>query len=468
MDGHFGRISGQVGHVMGTQRRLNNTFVKKAQFDGRGWCVFRDDKVGGFGLRIYESGEKVFILRYRFHGSKRLFTIGKVRVWSVGEARKRALELLGDIAKGVDPLDRRQVDREDLTFKRFSKLYMERYAKPRKKSWRQDEDRLKKHLIPRFGAKFLRGIKRNDVARWHSSLHATPIQANRCNALLRRMFELAEQWGYVDEGAPNPAAKIEKYKERSRSRWLSAEEIPRLIDAIDSATAPDDKQTLRSQIFYHLQAKGEARLSELAVEIDRDQPTTGGVLRQMCKAGDAVRVRYGVYAPGDPYIERAIFMRVLFWLFLLTGARKAELMSLRWVDVQDRSFVLRGTKNGEDRTVHLSTLAESLLDTLPRRGQWVFPGATRGTHLTSCRRTWNRIRKDSGLQDVRLHDLRRTVGSWVATAGNSILVVQRVLGHRTYKAAQVYARLDNEPVKSAVEDYGDKLEDIRKRRDERK
>ena len=101
----------------------------------------------------------------------------------------------------------------------------------------------------------------------------------------------------------------------------------------------------------------------------------------------------------------------------------------------------------------------TLLRQLPRQqdNPYIFPGRENGRNLVNIDKAWRRIRTEAGVPDVRLHDLRRTVGSWLAQSGNSLHLIGRVLNHRTPSTTQIYARFGNDQVRDALESYGQQL-----------
>ena len=143
-----------------------------------------------------------------------------------------------------------------------------------------------------------------------------------------------------------------------------------------------------------------------------------------------------------------------YLLCLLTGARKGNVQEMRW---QDIDFVYAiwfkpTTKNGDPHAVPLLPEALQILES--RKGIdkiWVFPGTGRTGHLVEPKRSWDRLRKDSGIADLNMHDLRRTVGSWQTRDGASLTMVGKTLGHKSLQATQVYARLDLEPVRESMD-----------------
>lgn len=151
--------------------------------------------------------------------------------------------------------------------------------------------------------------------------------------------------------------------------------------------------------------------------------------------------------------------RCAFWLYILTALRKNELLSLRWDDIDFASSELRVgvTKNGLPHHLPISPEAMALFNQLEKRGEFVFPGRNPGESRTTLNKSWDRVRKEARLTDIRLHDLRRTAGAWLAKAGTPVLLIGRVLNHKTVDSTMVYARFANDDVREAVNRLGKEL-----------
>ena len=145
-------------------------------------------------------------------------------------------------------------------------------------------------------------------------------------------------------------------------------------------------------------------------------------------------------------------------LLLLTGCRKGEIMGLRWSEVRDDMLALGDSKTGP-RTVPLSSRARAILDRQPRgEGPFVFPSPLdparpRGPDL----RFWYRIRREAGIGDVRLHDLRHTMASHAVMNGVPVPVVSRLLGHSNVKMTMRYAHLGDRDIEAAAERVGETI-----------
>jgi integrase len=147
-----------------------------------------------------------------------------------------------------------------------------------------------------------------------------------------------------------------------------------------------------------------------------------------------------------------------FLLALFTGARKTNLQEMRWQDLNMEEAVWRipKTKNGDAQLVPLIPDAIKLLKAREVEkvvdAIWVFPGPGKTGHLVAPRKAWMEILEKAGLDEhLRIHDLRRTLGSWQARAGASLTVIGKSLGHRSLQATAIYSRLDIDPVRASVE-----------------
>jgi integrase len=384
--------------------RLTKRAVDAAKYTGgalgSGWqrCVVWDDDLHGFGVRVYPSGRRVFVLSYRSQGRKRLATIGAYGPLTVEEARKKAASLLHDIGEGADPVAERREYRHAVTMTEFAAQYLERHARPKKRpaSIAADERLLRLYVLPRWGARKVTEVERSDVARLHHDLRSTPVQANRVLALLSKMFNLAEAWSLRPDHS-NPVRHVERYAERAKERFLSPAELATLGDALRAA----------------------------------EQDGTE-----------------------DPAAILAIR------LLALTGARRNEILTLPWseVDLDRAELVLGESKTGPKR-IPLPALAVALLLAAPRvqGNPYVCPGHRAGSHFVGLQRTWERVRTQAGLAGVRLHDLRHTHAATGVSAGLGLPLVGKLLGHTQAVTTQRYAHLRDDPVRAAAELVGGEI-----------
>ncbi len=376
-----------------------------------GQCLW-DRAVAGFGVRRQRSSS-VYVLKYRFNGRQRFFTIGRHgSPWTPETARSEALRLLGRIVSSENPRDP-ATERADLnrtaTFAEFAQRYLENYAEARKKprSVLEDRNNLRLHVLPVLGSLRMNDISQSDVARFHVSRRRHPISANRCVALISRMFTIAEKWG-VRASRTNPCRGIDRYPEVTRERYLSANEAKRLGTVLDAALAP------------------------------------GWSTASPCPAKKRTSGHYEDW--------RAV---ACIKLLLFTGARLSEILSLKWeyIDWQRGVARLADSKTGR-RNLAITTPAIELLNSLPRdlSSPYVLPGNRPGTHFIGIQKPWQRLRSKAALSDFRLHDLRHAFASVAVTNGTSLFMVGAMLGHRHAVTTQRYAHLAPLPVKAAADE----------------
>lgn len=371
------------------------------QLSAAGDLFVWDDLVPGFGVRC-RGVQKSYVLQYRVLGGRgsrqRRVTLGRVGALSLDDARVLAQEYLRGVRYGQDPAGTRQAMRMAPLVGDLAERYLREHADVKKKprSAHMDHVNLRLHVLPALGTQRVDTLTRADVARLHHGMRATPGAANRVLALLSKMCALAEQWG-LREGGTNPVRGIERFRERKRERHLQPAELSRLGDVLRR------------------------------VERERtEHPSSVALVR----------------------------------LLLLTGARRGEVLGLRWqqIDWQAGSVRLADSKTGP-KTLYLSDAAKAVLAALPRHpdNPWVLPGRVTGKALVNPQKPWRRIRAQAGLSDVRLHDLRHTYAAIAARGGLSLPMIGALLGHTEPQTTQRYAHLVGNPVQAAAEQVGEAI-----------
>lgn len=350
----------------------------------------------GFGVRVFASGTKTFVLRYAARsGTKRTITIGRVGEMTLEQARERARRLRVEVSDGEDPALERTAQRGAGTVQALADRYLVEHAERKKKDSSVEEDRrnLRLHILPALGQKPLLAVSRMDIQRLQHELCEKPTCANRVVALLSKMFNLAGKWGLVPEGQ-NPCRHIEHYPEQRRERFLSPEELKRL---------------------------GQV-LSDLEVE-----------------------------ELEDPNVLLAIR------LLVLTGCRLSEILKLGWSEVrlEKSQLWLEDSKTGR-KAVWLPPQAVALLGMHSRLdgSPFVIRGGRPGSHLVNLQKPWRRIRAQARLDEVRLHDLRHTFASIAASKGLSLPIIGALLGHRNTATTARYAHLANDAARQAANTTG--------------
>lgn len=407
--------------------------------------TFKDAKERGLIIRVTPNGQKTFQLYQKHQGRPVRVSLGLFDDISVEKARKKAQIAKGELAEGVNPNIEKNKLRQEIPLKELFNLYMERYSKIEKKSWQHDEREINKYLSRWFNRK-ISDISKHEITSLHLRIRERNglYQANRILERLRSMYNKAIQWGW--EGT-NPTQGIKKFKEKSRDRFIEPSEMPLFIEALNQ----EENETARDFIY----------------------------------------------------------------IALFTGARKTNVLQMKWEQIEWKRKVWRipETKNGEPLTVPIADRAE---DILKRRfkasdsSPWVFPSKTsKEGHYNDPKKAWNRIRQratiatykqhpklkalveevkeqlenadnygyttlklfntiqneaearqielPTGIMDVRLHDIRRTFGSYQAMEGASLQIIGKSLGHKSPQSTQVYARFHDAPIKASMEKATDAM-----------
>ncbi len=358
-----------------------------------------DSVLPGFGLKVTPKGRRVFVLQYWVNGRARRVTLGLYGAeLTVDQARTKARNLRGQVAAGGDPAAERARVRAIPTLAEFAERYMAEHAAVKKKprSYEADALNLRLHVLPTLGRLRLDQVTRADVARFHAGMRDIPFQANRCLALLSKMYSLAEAWGVQPDGN-NPTRHVQKYPERKVERYLSDAELARLGGALEDAAAKGEHPSIIAAIHLLI--------------------FTG------CRRDEILKLRW------------------------------------EYVDFERGCLNLPESKTGA-KVVPLGAPALELLAKLPRNegNPYVLPGKVPGKHFVGIQKVWERLRAQAGLSDVRLNDLRHTHASVGAAAGESLLVIGALLGHQQQATTQRYAHLSDDPVRAAAERIDEHLE----------
>ena len=376
--------------------KLTKRLVESLAPKAKDYIVW-DDELPGFGIRVWPSGKRVYILKYRTeNGRQRKPRLGPHGPLTADDARRRARLWLGEAAGGNDPSGERSEARRAPTLAEFAERYMQEHAQAKKKplSVREDRRLLDRVILPELGSRKLGEIEREDIARLHHNLHKTPYQANRALALLSRMFNLAEAWRLRPDHS-NPCRHVTKFKEKRRERWLTEEEL--------------------------------ARLGAVLSECEAAQSETMSALHAVS-------------------------------LLILTGARVSEILALKWshIDWEQRCVRLPDSKTGA-KTIFLSAPAIETLTSIPRTegNDHVIVGGRTGAALVDLEKPWQRIRVKAGLDDVRLHDLRHSFASHAVRKGWSLPMIGGLLGHRETATTARYAHLAVAPLRQANDAIGE-------------
>jgi integrase len=395
---------------------------------GAKYIIVWDERLPGFGLRIMRSGVRAWIVQYRNgDGRKRRITLGRYGVLTAYEARERAIQLLAEVSKGGDPLAERQARRAAPTVGELLDRYLTEHVATKKNKPRTRVEvtaLVERFIRPALGGHKVEAITRDDMARLHAGLARTPRQANFVLAVCSKAFSLAERWGWRSVGAGNPCRLIDRFGEVERERFLNVEELGRLGAALRLAEIEG--------LPWHL---GPGPKSKHLPRPERQRTRVAGVTIAAIE------------------------------LLLFTGLRQGEALGLRWadVDLSTGTISLPETKSGRPQRVVINTRARQLLEALrAQRGgsPWVlYSPATPKRPLARevLQNAWDRIRRVAGLEDVRLHDLRHTVGTHASLTGANAFMIRDLLRHQDLAMTGRYVNKADEPLRVLSDAVGDRI-----------
>lgn len=371
-----------------------------------------DEELPRFGVRVYPSGARVYVLKYRAEGEQQWQKIGRHGApWTAEQARKEALSMLGEVARGHNPARRRREQREALTVSQLCDLYFaEGVAHKKPLTLKADRGRAEHHIKPLIGNKLVATVQRGDVERLLNQValgrratlngkrkSGSIVKGGRgvaaqCVTLLGTIMQFAIGRGLRSD---NPAHGIKKPPVRKMQRFLTAQEIARLGAALkeESANSPFD-----------------------------------------CAA---------------------------IALLLLTGCRKSEILTLQWTHVDfERDLLALPDSKTREKAIYLNGSAVKLLRQIPRvaGNPYVIAGIRSGAHSMALDKVWARVRRRAQLVDVRLHDLRHSFASIGAGAALGLPIVGKLLGHTQPQTTARYAHLDADPLRRAVNLIGEKID----------
>ncbi|WP_375332698.1 MULTISPECIES: tyrosine-type recombinase/integrase [unclassified Candidatus Tisiphia] len=387
-----------------TQQAVSKIILSKTKTD-----FYNDTKEKGLYLIVNTS--KTFYLRKTVEkkGRCRAIRLGKFPYMSVAEARNKAAELKRQIARGINPLEKlaianNQIDNQPaeltnnpiddkltkLTVKEFfDKHYIEEHCKRRNRGWENDIARMKRLGKDYYDMK-IATVTRADIQKTFNDISNNRglYSANDFVKLFSAMFNRGIKWEMLEK---NPAKDIERNPENVRTRYIATiEELTKFIKT--------------------------------------------------------------VIAECTSITADAILM------LLFTGARRSNVLSMKWQDINFENMTwtipAKIAKNNKTQRVHL---VNSALSILTRRQQennnksvWVFPSShkdSKSGHIAVPQEAWQKICKVAGIDDLRIHDLRRTHGSWMRKAGANREIIGEALGHKDQRSTEVYDIIAKEQVR---------------------
>lgn len=364
---------------------------------GAARATYRDAKTDGLVLVVQPSGKKTFGWYRKRFGRATWKNIGHVPDFDVQEARAKALEWNANLAQGKDPF----VQTGDATlgeaFQRYSDEHLAEHSKNPTRSV-ADSKQIFDAQFSAWKDRKLPTITDADVAQRQREIrkkHSTYV-SNRAMQLLRAVINFAIKkkiWPVAPEA--NPVRGIALYAETERDRFIQPDEMPR--------------------IWAQLDQEGNLNLRDFII------------------------------------------------LALTTGARRGDVLSMRWTDIRQdatgaKFWTIPDPKNRRPYNIPLLEDALVVLEGRHKRNRksdWVFPTKTGKNknigHIASLKKSWIRFRKQVKCPDLRIHDLRRTLGSWQAGQGSSLSIIGKSLGHSSTAATEIYAKLNLDPVRASIQ-----------------
>lgn len=377
----------------------------------------REKSGNGFGVTVFPSGEKSYIYIYQFNGRKRRMTLGKYDRCSLGDARKLHRAAMALLESGKDPAFEKKKEkitaRDASTVEGLIEEYLEKWAKPNKRSWKADERCLNKDVKPFWGKLKAAEITRRDIVLLLDRIkdRGAPIAANRTLACIRRMFNFGVERDII---TTSPCVAVKAVAPETRcDRVLSEDELRIIWLALDQATNQDNP--------LHI-------------------------------------------------IHMSEQTKLVLKLQLVLAQRKGEIVSAEWSEINLGSnwWTIPATKakNNHAHRVPLSPLAIKLLKDVKKLSgdsRFLFPAKQKNTHITGSSID-HAVRRCSfsGVKTWTPHDCRRTSASFMASLGISRLVVSKILNHsESGSVTAIYDRHSYDDEKrNALEAWAQKLNEI--------
>ena len=349
--------------------------------------VIYDTEIPKLGMRISHTGVRAFYVVKRLGGTMVWIKLGTFPDMTCEQARNEAGKILGEFAKGENPAAVKRAVKAELTFGEAFDDFLER---KRKRDGSPISDKTKRDYSDLLRL-YLDGLKGKKLS---------VIERNEIKAI------------------------------HAKTTKKSAAQADRVVAVV-------------SAVFTFMQANERFSGQNPATMIQKNPAPS----RDRFLQPDELTPFFKALSESTNEV-----MRDFFLMSLLTGARRANVSAMRWSDVDLVAGVWRipKTKNGTPQSVTLSPEAVSVLNSRRAGGEFVFPGEGKTGHIVEPKKAWANLIKSAGIENLRIHDLRRTLGSWQARTGASLPIIGKSLNHKTHQATAIYARLDLDPVRQSV------------------
>lgn len=375
--------------------KLTKTTVDAARAGAQD-VELRDTLVPGFLCKVTPTGRKVFMVQYRTNaGERRKPAIGLFGELTVEQARSLAQDWLAEVRRGKDPSALKAAARKAPTMKELCTRFIEDYSKSHNKPSTVAGNRkyISLHIEPALGSMKVPDVTRQDIVALMKKREKAPTGANRVLACLRKMFNMAEVWGYRPDGS-NPCKHVQKYPEKGKTRLITDAQLSQLYAYLDKA----DKEGLE-----------------------------------------------------HPILTLAIRLQFEF------AARMSEILELRWewIDFSNRRVVWPDSKTG-GISKPMSEEAVNLLTNAPRIGASVFvcPAVfkpSRSLSKNTYYQGWKRILSRAGVPHVGTHGVRHRAATDIANSGVPVKVGMALTAHKTVTMFMRYVHTEDDPIRNAAD-----------------
>jgi integrase len=353
-----------------TDSRIKSISPKESRF------IEWEDGETGLGVRVFPSGVKSFVFMYRFDRKPRMMTIGKYPQVQLVEARRKVAIAREELEKGVDPgkkhMEKKEMERNAHTVKHLVEEYLEKWAKPRKRTWEEDQRCINKEVLPFIGKNKASAIRRRDIILILDRImdRGSPGMANRTLNVITKLFNFGVERDIL-VGSPCTGMKMPA-KKKQRDRTLTEIEIRKFWNKLPESGISPQVQSALKILFATGQRRGEVVSAEWK----------------------------------DFDLEKG------------------------WWEIPASK-----TKSERSHRIPLNGVAIGLLEEvkkISRDSQYVFPSPRTGTHIDP-RAITRALRKAQGYfgmdEEFRPHDLRRSCATHLAEAGINRLIVAKILNH---------------------------------------
>ena len=357
-------------------------------------AVFWDDRIPGFGVRVYPSGSKVYVVQTRHRGKSQRVTLGRHGVITADAARKKAAETINRIKSGENP-----VERGSVTVAELAARYLDEHVDVRCKESTQRMYRsvVRRFIVPSYGGVAVEDVERKHINALHLDLRHIPYQANRALEIGSKLFNLAEEWKLRTGG--NPCKYVRKYREEKRERFLTEAEFRHLGAVLNGMEAEGRLPVYPAAAIRLLMLTGCRRNEIVELQWKHVDLTSGELKLPDSKTGARL-------VPLSPAAARVL----------------AELPR-----IPGNPWVIPGTKNP-------------------------------GKPLPDLNHYWDGVRAAADLAEVRLHDLRHSFASRALALGESLSMIGKLLGHNKIETTSRYAHLARDSIKASSARVADSIE----------